>query len=241
MMSNWLEKKIFAPISEVQGFYNLTAGKKQLIVPQVEWNKMSLTDLDQYTSHITQGVEKSRISQRTLDLSLGLNRHNEIVNMRQEMIESSIQQREKEALTQMTLAELRALDPEEEIIAPEKDPLPGQTPLTGPGDAGAMPGGGLDLGDGRIGGFHRDLFGERLGPDGVPSFLGQVDVLAIDDDRVISVVAAWAIANELAAGGEQVNGHLAVSIAVCVSGDRPRGVFVPVDGLDVARSATHRQ
>lgn len=160
MMSNWLEKKIFAPISEVQGFYNLTAGKKQLIVPQIEWNKMSLHDLSDYINHVGQGVEKNRISQRTLDLSLGLNRHNEIVNMRQEMIETAIQQREKEALTQMTLAELRALDPEEEIVAPEKDPLPGQTPLAGPGGA-ATPGAPLDLGmppaGGGLGGGGLDL------------------------------------------------------------------------------------
>lgn len=150
MMANWLEKKIFAPISEVQGFYNLTAGKKQLIVPHIEWNKMSLYDLDQYSNQIAQGVEKKRVSQRTLDLSLGLNRNNEITNMRQEMIETAIQAREAQALDMMTLAELRALDPQEPIIAPEKDPLPGQTTLgVGPPGAGGAATGGmppLDLG-----------------------------------------------------------------------------------------------
>lgn len=181
MMANWLEKKIFAPISEVQGFYTLTAGKKELIVPHIEWNKMSLHDMSDYIGHIRQGVDKNQISHRTLDVSLGLNRHNEIVNIRQEMIESAIQKREAEALASMSLAELRALDPEEEIIVPEKEKslLPGQTPLpdqsggAGAGlDLGLPPppggGGGLDLGPLPGGGPDSPPTPPPLGPGGPP-------------------------------------------------------------------------
>jgi len=143
MMANWLEKKIFAPISEIQQFYKLDGGKKKLIVPTIEWNQMTLFDLDTYIGHITTGVQANSISQRTLDLSLGLNRKNEETYIREEAISKAIMKKEVEALGQMTLAELRALDPEEPIVVQEQAPLPGVA--AGPGDAG---GAGFDLGMG---------------------------------------------------------------------------------------------
>jgi len=45
-LERWLENKIFAPISKAQGFYEIKDGKKRLIVPEIEWNKMNLYDLD---------------------------------------------------------------------------------------------------------------------------------------------------------------------------------------------------
>jgi len=148
MMAEWLEKKIFAPISEVQGFYRLDNGKKRLIIPQVEWNHMTLYDLDNYIAHITTLVERKKVSTRTLDRSLGLSRENEIVNIRQESIEEAVMLKEREALSKMNLAELRSLDPNEPIIDPE----------TSTQAAGAMPGvpgaplPGMDAGFGGFGG-----------------------------------------------------------------------------------------
>lgn len=147
MMANWLEKKIFAPISEIQGFYKLDGGNKRLIVPQVEWNHMTLYDVDSYIAQISTLVEKGRVSQRTLDNSLGLNRGNEMTNMRQEMIEQAIIAQERTALGQLSLSELRSLDPEEPIVSQEKAPLPGA-----PGGPGGIPGGlpGMDMGLGGL-------------------------------------------------------------------------------------------
>lgn len=149
MMSNWLEKKIFAPISEVQGFYKLVGGKKKLIVPKVEWNQMTLFDLDTYIGHIKAGVDANNVSQHTLDHSLGLNRAQEDTYLREEAIAKAIRVKEVEALQSMTLAELRALDPEEPIMAQEGEPLPGVKPAGGAGGSGGPDLGapaGLDLG-----------------------------------------------------------------------------------------------
>lgn len=162
-MANWLEKKIFAPIAEVQGFYKLDGGKKRLIVPQIEWNHMTLYDMDNYIAQISTLVDKQRVSQRTLDRSLGLNRHNEQVAIREESIERAIQMKEQQALNQMNLAQLRSLDPEEPVVPQEKDPLPGTPggPGGGAGMGGMMGGSPFDMGMG--GGLGGDLMGGGLG------------------------------------------------------------------------------
>lgn len=165
MMANWLEKKIFAPISEIQGFYKLENKTKRLIIPQVEWNHMTLYDLDNYIAHISTLVERNRVSMRTLDRSLGLNRASENSNIRQELIEAAILEKEKGALGQMTLAELRALDPEEPIVVQEKEKtaLPGQGAPGAPGGLGGLGGPGADLLGGLSGGAP---------PPGGPDLLG---------------------------------------------------------------------
>lgn len=145
MMANWLEKKIFAPISEIQGFYKLENKTKRLIVPEIEWNHMTLYDLDNYIAHISTLVEKSKVSMRTLDRSLGLNRANENLNMREESIEAAIFAKEKEALASMSLAELRSLDPTKPIIVQEREKsvLPGSAPPSAEAPSDLM--GGLGL------------------------------------------------------------------------------------------------
>jgi hypothetical protein len=118
MIANWLERKIFAPISEVQGFYDIVGQEKRLIVPKVEWNHMTLYDLDNYIAHLSTLVEKNRVSVRTLDRSLGLSRKNEISNLRQELIEAAILSKEQENLSKMTLSQLKSLNPTEPIPEP---------------------------------------------------------------------------------------------------------------------------
>jgi hypothetical protein len=131
MIANWLERKIFAPIAEVQGFYDIVGQEKRLIVPKVEWNHMTLYDLDNYIAHLSTLVEKNKVSIRTLDRSLGLSRKNEIANIRQEMIEQSIMAKEQENLSKMTLSQLKSLNPNEPIPEPADS------------TSGGMPGGGL--------------------------------------------------------------------------------------------------
>ncbi|NDB86387.1 MAG: hypothetical protein EB127_27370 [Alphaproteobacteria bacterium] len=52
MMSAWLKRKIFAPISKIQGFYEYKNGEKQLIVPDIDWNHMSLFDTADYVNQL---------------------------------------------------------------------------------------------------------------------------------------------------------------------------------------------
>ena len=158
-MSTCLKRKIFAPISKIQGFYDYSSGEKQLIVPEVDWNHMSLFDAGDYISQLvtlTQGEGPAkRASLHTLYRSMGLEWEDEVRKMRKESIQNAIFEKEKAALAAMDLNSLRALDDEDEI--PEQDnagqkgpggeaPLPGETPGGGPPPGGGLPG--LDLGGG---------------------------------------------------------------------------------------------
>ncbi len=76
MMTSWLKRKIFAPISQINDFYEYIDGEKTLIVPEVDWNHMSLFDMDSYINNMVnlsqgEGVQK-RVSLQTLYRSLGL-------------------------------------------------------------------------------------------------------------------------------------------------------------------------
>jgi hypothetical protein len=156
MMSQWLKRKIFAPISKIQGFYDYSGGEKQLIVPDVDWNHMSLFDAGDYINSLitlTQGEDAAkRASLHTLYRSLGLEFEDEVRKMRKESIQLAINVREKVALAAMDLNSLRALDEEDEIpepdvqeggAAPAEPPLPGEAPGGAP-PAGGLPG--LDMG-----------------------------------------------------------------------------------------------
>lgn len=154
MMAIWLKRKIFAPISKIQGFYDYSNGEKQLIVPDIDWNHMSLFDAGDYINNLvtlTQGDgAQKRASLHTLYRSMGLEYEDETRKMRLESIQDAIVVKEKAALTTMTLNALRALDEEDEIPEPEtpagapgaagEPPLPGEAPPSG------LPG--LDMGGG---------------------------------------------------------------------------------------------
>lgn len=147
VMSKWLTKKIFAPIAEIQEFYEYKNGEKKLIVPEIEWNQMNLYDLQDYIGNITGLVSAKQASLQTLYRSLGLNYEEERVRMRQETIHDAIRRREEEALGKMTLSELRGLDPEKEIMEPVDDKdraaqeLPPEAEMGGAPSGGGMPGG----------------------------------------------------------------------------------------------------
>jgi len=157
MLSAWLRRKIFAPISKMQEFYEYSNGEKKLIVPEVDWNHMSLFDTGDYITNLvtlTQGEgDQKRVSLHTLYRSIGLEYEDEIRKMRKEAIQNAIAAKEKEALQAMDLNALRSLDDDDEIIAPEntegggskESPLPGETPggSSLPGlDLGSLSGGG---------------------------------------------------------------------------------------------------
>lgn len=151
MMSQWLKTKIFAPISKIQGFYDYSGGEKQLIVPEIDWNHMSLFDAGDYINTLvtlTQGTaDQKRASLHTLYRSLGLEFEDEVRKMRKEAVQNAIAKKEATALEALDLNALRAIDDEDEIPEPPQQgqgageaPLPGETP------GGAPPGGLPDLG-----------------------------------------------------------------------------------------------
>ncbi len=157
MMSLWLKRKIFAPISKIQGFYEYKKGsgksEKQLIVPDIDWNHMSLFDAGDYIQslkELTQGEgDQKRVSLHSLYRSIGLEWEDEQRKMRKESIAAAITRREKIALDSMDLNALRAITDDEEIPEPDVPAqggpggAPGEPPVPGEMGPGAMPGGGL--------------------------------------------------------------------------------------------------
>lgn len=163
MMGIFLKRKIFAPISRIQGFYDTVEGKKQLIVPEIDWNHMSLFDAGDYISTLVTLTTSSgeqgpapRASLHTLYRSMGLEWEDEQRKLRKEAIASEVLKKEQLSLKAMTLNELRALDEDEDIPEPatpqgqqgDSAPVPGEMPGGLPGmppmpDMGApAPGGG---------------------------------------------------------------------------------------------------
>lgn len=152
MMATWLKTKIFAPISKIQGFYDYSGGEKQLIVPEIDWNHMSLFDADTYINSLvtlSQGqADQKRVSIHTLYRSLGLEYEDEVRKMRKENIQNAISKKEMEALGVMDLNSLRSLDDEDEIPEPKQPGAAGQEPPLPGEQPGGAPGGMPDLGMG---------------------------------------------------------------------------------------------
>lgn len=128
MLTVWLRRKIFAPISKINDFYEYVDQKKVLIVPDIEWNHMALFDVETYVNTLKELAtgEKKHVSYQTLYRSLGLSYEEEIQKVRKEDIDEVIRNKEKESLGRMSLNELRALGPSDEIQEVVQSPLPGE-------------------------------------------------------------------------------------------------------------------
>jgi hypothetical protein len=150
MLSSWLKRKIFAPISKLNEFYEYKGAEKHLIIPEIDWNHMSLFDTGDYINNLVtlttaQGEEQRRVSLHTLYRSLGLEWDDEQRKTRKEAISMEIAKKEKAALAAMDLNALRALGEDDEISEPneEEAAVPGQQ---GPGGGGGGAAGMPDLG-----------------------------------------------------------------------------------------------
>lgn len=156
MLSAWLKRKIFAPISKIQGFYEYDGGEKHLIVPEVDWNHMSIFDAGDYINQLvtltTGGDDQKRASIHTLYRSMGLEYEDEVRKIRKEAIQNEIFKKEKASLDKMDLNALRTMDDDDEIPAQvegvegaaQESALPGEVPGGGAPGGGGLPG--LDLG-----------------------------------------------------------------------------------------------
>lgn len=150
MIEKWLEKKIFAPISQLQGFFEYHNGEKVLIVPEIDWNHINLYDLNDYIQALGAYVDKGTISYHTLYRSLGLNFEEEQRLIREEAVRKTILAKEVAELGKMSLVELHALNKDEQIVEAigEKEVVPGEAAATDTGsldmadlapDASTMP------------------------------------------------------------------------------------------------------
>ena len=133
MMKKWLERRIFAPICEIQDFFEYKNGQKKLLVPTVDFNHMNLYDMQDYINSISNFVGNKQVSLQTLHRSLGLSYEEERERLKQEQIHEATFAKQQQILGGMRLSELSNLDPSKPI------PEPAETVQAG-GDSG---GGGL--------------------------------------------------------------------------------------------------
>ncbi len=147
MMKKWIRMKVFAPICELNEMYTNKDGERILNIPDIEWNHMSLFDLNDYINVISQLVgERKLMSVHTLYRSLGTDYETEQRQIRKEAVVDAIHAREGEILSRMSLTELRALGDDPEIPDIPDSPVPGESanesPLAGEeGEGGGGMGG----------------------------------------------------------------------------------------------------
>jgi len=154
MMKKWLERKVFAPICEIQDFFEYKDGEKRLLVPSIDFNHMNLYDMADYITSIGQFVGNKQVSLQTLHRSLGLSYEEERRRIREEMIDEQVFAKEQQVLGNMRLSELLGVDPAKAIAEP-----PGETSSAEAAIPGVEPGG-------EGGGMGDPMGGSMGGPEG---------------------------------------------------------------------------
>jgi len=135
MLKKWLERKIFAPICELQEFFEYKDGKKSLLVPSIDFNHMNLYDMTDYIQGISQFVGNKQVSLQTLHRSLGLSYEEERRRLKEEAVDDAIFAKEQQILGNMRLTELANIDPSSNI------PEPADTvSVEGQGEGAGLPG-----------------------------------------------------------------------------------------------------
>jgi len=119
-LSQWIVRKVMEPIAKLQDFYVRKGGKRQLIVPQVIWNKLNLRDMDSYVGNmiglLAADDKGGKISDETMFEILDIDYEEERKRLRKELVHRTIAAKETEALGKMSLEELRTLDVEKPIV-----------------------------------------------------------------------------------------------------------------------------
>lgn len=85
LIEKWLEIKIFRPICKLQGFEKIVGGKRELILPKVNWDKINLKNNREYQSALEGLNKESKVSGRTLLKSLDLSYEEERENILKEI------------------------------------------------------------------------------------------------------------------------------------------------------------
>tara|TARA_B100000131_G_scaffold322185_2_gene375297 strand:+ start:3997 stop:5697 length:1701 start_codon:yes stop_codon:yes gene_type:complete len=133
MIKKWLERKVFAPICELQDFFEYKDGEKRLLIPSIDFNHMNLYDMADYIQNVSQFVGNKQVSLQTLHRSLGLSYEEERRRIREEMIDEQIFAKEQQVLGNMRLSELLTLDPNKTIPEPPEGAPDGGAPPDLPG------------------------------------------------------------------------------------------------------------
>ena len=149
LIEKWIEQKIFAPLSRLNGFYETKDGGKKLIVPHVVWDKINLKRTSDYISTVVgMASPEGGVSKESVFNILDLDYTDEYNKRRKEMINDVIMEKEKEILSKKSVEELRAMDPTKPIkddavptqpgeITPEEPDLLGDLGGEGPEKGGA--------------------------------------------------------------------------------------------------------
>jgi hypothetical protein len=145
MMKKWLERKVFAPICEIQDFFEYKDGEKRLLVPSIDFNHMNLYDMADYITSIGQFVGNKQVSLQTLHRSLGLSYEEERRRIREEMIDEQVFAKEQQVLGNMRLSELLGVDPSKAIAEPPGEAGSAEAAIPGV-EGGDMGGGGAPMG-----------------------------------------------------------------------------------------------
>lgn len=148
ILTAWLRRNIFAPVAQANDMYDRKDGKKTLIVPEIEWNHMSLFDAGDYINQLLQFKQAApeNISLQTIYRSLGLDYQDEVRRLREEAINEVILAKEKGSMNKMSLHELKALGPDDEVREVPDTPVPGEVSeeseaeLPGTGGGAPLPG-----------------------------------------------------------------------------------------------------
>jgi hypothetical protein len=140
MIKKWLERKIFAPMCELQDFFEYVDGEKRLQVPSLDFNHMNLYDMNDYIQMLGTYVGNKQISVQTLCRSLGLSYEEEQKRLREEFIQEAVVNKEKAILGNMRLSELLNIDPEKPIPEPPEDTEPSEGEDTSGGESPGLPG-----------------------------------------------------------------------------------------------------
>lgn len=151
MVKKWLERKVFAPICEIQDFFEYKDGEKRLLVPSIDFNHMNLYDIADYITSIGQFVGNKQVSLQTLHRSLGLSYEEERRRIREEMIDEQVFAKEQQILGNMRLSELLGVDPSKSISEPPGETGSAEASLPGV-DGGAEGGGPPPMGGAPMGG-----------------------------------------------------------------------------------------
>jgi len=166
-MEYFVRQKVLRPIAEARDWSKMEGGKKVLVIPKVQWNKLNLKDIADYMSKVADAVSKQAASKESLLRVLDMDPEEEYLRRRKEMIEEARLAKEKASLANYTLAELASMD-ENSTIEDRAPAIPAQPA------PGAPPGGMPDLGGG-LGGAPELGGGLGGGPEiGAPPAGGEV-------------------------------------------------------------------
>lgn len=131
VLKRWLRQKIFYPIAVMNDFFefkdNDKSKEKVVIIPDIDFNAMSLFDTDSYIAQLSGLVETNKVPKHTLYRSLGLDYEEVQAKLREEAIDNAIMEKEAQSLAGMKLLDLRALAASgKEIPETKNSEMPGE-------------------------------------------------------------------------------------------------------------------